>query len=411
MVSVRNMSSVKDRISMFEKTGEREQIEIKRKSDHPVQTNRAILQKCIDTVIEKSPEQRAVLLPTPFDITGDFVPRQERSATPPAQWTPPSKREMKSPPQQPLNKKIVFSPKLNPIELSSKDAAMDEANVVKEEVMIELPVPEAKPKEVKIEAPVPEAKPKEVKIEAPAPEANPKEVMIEAPAPEAKSKEVKDEAPVAVREEAKPIEVRTEAPAPVREEVEIEESVPVKEQVTDVVMEVPVCVVEEIKVDEPVAVRDESNMEEVNVETVEAELVAIDESEPVQEEMNLEEVKPEPMREESKAGEEATITVPVSKPRVVLNGESTHVVGQVGDSVVPVATFEETDEPMTPKQAMDSVIVTLNAEVPVESVLVVTAPMPEQVMETVKELNASSDIDHSTVLDKPLFPKPPLFTE
>jgi len=40
-------------------------------------------------------------------------------------------------------------------------------------------------------------------------------------------------------------------------------------------------------------------------------------------------------------------------------------------------------------------------------------PMPEQVIDAVKELNAVNEggLDQSTVLDKPLFPKPPLFTE
>ena len=64
----------------------------------------------------------------------------------------------------------------------------------------------------------------------------------------------------------------------------------------------------------------------------------------------------------------------------------------------------------------------MQTEIPVESPLgspevVMTeapiVPMPEQVIDVVRELNASNEggIDQSTILDKPLFPKPPLFTE
>jgi len=66
---------------------------------------------------------------------------------------------------------------------------------------------------------------------------------------------------------------------------------------------------------------------------------------------------------------------------------------------VPMQVEAPVESPQSPE-------VTMTEPVPI-------VPMPEQVIDAVKELNAVNEggLDQSTVLDKPLFPKPPLFTE
>lgn len=310
------MSSVRDRISMFEKgLNEKEQVEIQRKSDHPVQVNRALFQKYIDKAIEKSPEQKSVIPPT-FDITGYVAPVTEGKK-------PETKREMNSPILQPQTKRSVTqnSPKIDKVEplIVPQEPFMEKKSTL---IVPQEPVVIQEPKIYKVE-PLIEQEP----------------VVIQEPKIDKVEALIVPQEPV-VEKESDPV--------------------PVFEPVVEPKEETPAVVVTE--------------------------------------------------------KEEQTI----SKPRVVLNEGSINVIEQTGGATETIlfsgsADSLGNDEPMTPKQAMESMILTTNvfaAEIPVDSV----APMAEEVLGVVKEMNAEAivndgGIDHSVTLDKPLFPKPPLFTE
>lgn len=337
------MSSVKERISMYEKaTAEKPQVEIHRVYCHPVKDKLAGWQKNVDHATHadnKSPRSSPRLksaVPEPFDINGWTPKRESNPSPPPLKWTKRDMGSVSPSARQPQPKKSLPAPEA----VQPKTIPMEKSEVPQ-------PVIEAA-KPVVVEEVKPISEPVRVEVKPPIPEP----VMEVKPAPVEEVKPV----PQIVREEVKPapVEKVTEVkPAPT------DPAKPVVNAVNEEVKPVPAPVeeVEQVSVPEPVSV--DAPMEEA---------VAVVEATP------MEESRPEP----SQALEIPHPVVQETKP-----------------------TPMEVDQTASPASVARDIALARGDSIPVVDSVYVADLKPE----VVRELNATNVIDHSTILDKPDFPK------